>query len=243
MNWYKRANINKLASVTFWVEGSDQITQPMTKLDICQDLAQFIFYGINLGQKLGFQWDDIDPDVSSGDVFASTGQFNIYLRNKNIKSGIVENILNQYNEHKQLIELKLLEINKSGIKPDLNTARVIIVRNDTANLESLPEMNVANANANAIIQLLSNEGMGQLDPYGGTLDSTQLKTVISNIEQNSYLLDTYTKEPTEDISEGRPIIIDMGRSYERLKGYIDNLKKMINYIEKNNLPVKQINYG
>ena len=243
MNWYKRTNL-KLASVSFWINGTDKIAKPMTRLDICHDLANFVFYKLSIGQKLGIRWNDIDPDASSGSVFSPTGNINIYLKNASIKDGIIKGIVEQYNQYRyESIKLKFLMINKSGLNSNLNTARILVEENKTTELQEIPEFNVANANSDALIQLLSNEGMGQLDPYNGELDINLLKTTIQNIEQNNYIMQPYTQPSTVEQMENGSTFIDYGRSYEQLKGYIDMLKNMINYIEQNNLPDKKINYG
>jgi len=244
MNWYKFSQFNKKASVNFWIEGSDQITQPMNRLDIVNDLFRFVFYELGIGQKLGFDMHSFDPDASSGNVFDSFGQINIYLKNTNIKEGIIKGIIDQYNQHREgLIKLKFLQINKSGLDPNLNTARVLIEKNNTENLEELPTLNVSNSNSIALIQLLGNEGLGQLDPYSGVLDVDSLKQAIINIEKNDFVMDTFTQERTEEKVEEGPTIIDFGRSLGQLQRYIDVLKEMINYIERNNLPNGTINYG
>jgi hypothetical protein len=244
MNWYKKAQLNKFATVDFWIDESDKITQPMHKLDICHDLSNFIFYKMNVGQKLGLKWDSIDPDVSSGDVFAPTGQINIYLENPNIKEGIIQNIVEKYNADKAgLIKLKFLQINKSGLRSDLNTARILIEENNTTDLQKIPTMNISNSNAAALIQLLSNEGMGQLDPVSGELNAYMLKNIIEGIDQNDFVMNSYTQDVTEEKIENGPTSIDFGRSYQQLSGYINKLREMVEYIITNNLPKKVINYG
>ena len=215
-----------------------------SKLDIVNDLFRFVFYELRVGEKFGFDMHSFDPDTSSGSPFDTTGQINIYLKNPNIKGGIIKGIIDQYNQHKAgLINLRLLEINKSGLNPNLNTARVIIEENNTENLEELPTLNVSNSNSVALMQLLGNEGLGQLDPYSGTLDAGSLKQAIINIEKDDFIMNTFTQERTEEQEEGGPLFIDMGRSLGQLQRYIDVLKGMINYIENKNLPVKKINYG
>jgi hypothetical protein len=247
MNWYKKANHKKIASVTFWVEGTDKISQPMNKLDICNNLYRFI-YNNGLSEQLGLGFDAVDPDASSGNVFGPDGPISIYLGNPNVRGETIQNIINKYNEDMAgMIKLRFLEINKSGARRDTNVARILIEENNTTNFEEIPEMNVSNANARALLELLSNEGMeglsGDDEGIGGTLNVAELKNTINNIEQNNYVLNTYTQEPTMEKEEGKPTMYDGGRSYEQLSRYINGLKEIINYIEKNNLPLMQINFG
>jgi len=242
-NWYKKAFINKFASVTYWIEGSDKISQPMSKGDISNDLARFVFDDLQLGQRLGFTYQDFDPDMSEGNISDSLGNISIYLKNPNIKAGIIENILDKYNQHKQMIHLTLLNINQSGIDPSLNAARISIDKNDTVESEQLPTMNLSNSNSSALLQLLQNEGVEGLDPYGGVIPIDTLKQALNNIEQNDFMLNTYTQEPTEESEEGKATVMDFGRSYEQISRYINGLKEMIAYVDNNNLPVREINYG
>ena len=250
MNWYKKAQFKKIAGVSFWIEGTDKIAQPMNKFDICNDLQKFISYEMGIGEQLGIGFNDVDPDSSSGDVFSFTGPISIYLKNPSIKNNIINSIVDHYNTYREgSIKLKFLGINTSGVR-GINTARLLIEENNTQNLDDLPGMHLSNDNASALISLLSNEGMQSLDTYGGSLNTAELKIVINNIEQNDFVLKTYTREPSDSQEPGiatqepgQARIIDHGRSYERLTRYIENLKVMINYIETNNLPNQTINYG
>jgi len=242
MNWYKKAQF-KTASVSFWIEGSDKIAQPMNKLDICYDLSRFIFYELEIGQKLGLTWQDIDPDISNSSPFEGTGQINIYLKNPIIKEGIIKNIIDQYNEYKAgMIILQFLEINQSGISA-INTARILISKNETQSLSHIPEMNLSNYNADALLNLLSNEGMEELDTIGGSLNVSILKDIINKIEQDDYVINTYTEEPSEEHIENGPSLYHGGRSSEQFSEYLYILKEMIAFMERNNLPNGTINYG
>lgn len=242
MNWYK--NHLKIASITFSIEGTDKIAQPMNKLDIVNDLANYIFYKMGVGKNLGMKWDDIDPDTSSGDVFAPDGQINIYLRNQ-IDTQTIERIINGYNKDKAgIIELQFLGINKSGLNPSLDTARILITKNKTTDFQEVPSMNLSNSNAIALLQMLANEGVsiGQ-DAYSGVIDINQLDEAINRLEQEEYVMQPYTQRPSEETGEHGAKMYDMGRSYEQLKRYLDGLRKMINYVRVNNLPNGNIVYG
>ena len=44
---------------------------------------------------------------------------------------------------------------------------------------------------------------------------------IDNIEQNSYVLDAFTQEPTTDDPQDDQKVIDFGRSYRQVERYIE----------------------
>ena len=240
MNWYKKIRI---ASVTFSVEGSNEIAQPLHSLDVCHELINFIWYKLGVGGKTGLKMNNIEPDTSETSYNDPLGRINIYMTPETSEEEI-RYIIDQYNQYKAGdIKLKFLGISESGIGRG-PTARIIISENKTTEMEELPEMNVANGNAFAIIQMLANEGLN-IDPneYGGVINIDELETIINKLEQEEYLVQPYVQEPTEEIGEQGATIYDQGRSYEQLSRYIDKLKEMINYIKINNLPNRNINYG
>jgi len=240
MNWYKKT---KYSSISFWIEGSDKISQPMHALDVCGDIHKFIWYVLGIGEEMGLGYNDIEPDTSETDYNDPLGRINVYI-NPNIKEKSMKYIVNQYNQHRLGdIKLDFLGINKSGAR-NSDVARIKISENNTTQFEEIPEMNMANGNAFAVFQMLANEGL-PINPseYAGEINIDQLEIIINKLGQEEYLMQPYIKEPTEEEGEGGAKMYDGGRDYDRLKGYLSGLEQMINYVKTNNLPSRVINYG
>ncbi len=241
MNWYK--NI-KIASVTFALDGTYDMAKPMHALDVCQDLVEYIWYDLKIGETTGIMLNDIEPDISETHHDDPFGRINIYMNSK-ITEETIRNIIDQYNQHKTgYIKLKFLGIDKSRIR-NIDTARLIIEENETIHIEEIPTLNVANENAYAIIRMLYNEGIPIASSADliGQIEVGALEIAIDNIEQNDYMMQAYTQKPTEEINEQSGGYYDQGRSYEQLKGYLEALREMINYAKMHDLPNKIINYG
>ena len=83
---------------------------------------------------------------------------------------------------------------------------------------------MANSNAHAVLEMLANEGL-PVDPneYAGTIDADQLKTVISKLRQDAYVMQPYTEEPSDEVGEQGAQMFSGGRSLGQLQGYIDGL--------------------
>ena len=93
-------------------------------------------------------------------------------------------------------------------------------------------MHLSNANANALVQLLQNEGLMIIDPgdghVAGQMNTDELEAVLNSIDQNNFVIDTYTQEPEEHIEEGKATMIDFGRNAEQFEAYLNVLKEMVN---------------
>jgi len=248
MNWYKKANFNKYSSVTFRIDGTEKISEPMTKEDICNDLLDYVFYNTNLAEIFDIQWNDIDPDMSSGNPFDYTGSINFYLTNKELTADIVNDIIQGYNNHKAgEIKLKVYKINKSGQygRPGTNVARILIEQNNTVNLSKVPYINISNDNAKAFLSLLINEGLIiDGDFNSGSFNAIQALNILNDIDQNDFVIDPYIRQNNDNLDEedDNVQILDFGLSKEQIMSYIYKIKEMINYINQNNLPNKTISY-
>ena len=51
------------------------------------------------------------------------------------------------------------------------------------------------------------------------------------------------KEPTRQIGEQGAVMYDAGRSIDQVKRYMNSLKQIVDYINKNNLPKKEIYFS
>jgi len=238
MNWFK-----KIASVTFSISDSHKIAQPMDLMNIASDLVEFVFFVKGL-KGLNIRYDHIVPDMSSSDISAPKGIINFYLSDPRLTLDFVKMLVNDYNKHKDPhIALEVLKEEKSGIMK-YNVVRINVVKNDTIEFEHLPEFNIANSNAIALLTLLSHYGMPVKDESVGDLDVDILEQVLNRIDAIDYdVLDSYTQDLEESIGEHGAISIDLGRSKEQLERYLSSLKSMVSYIRQSNMPNAEIQYG
>ena len=239
MNWFK-----KIASVTFWIDDTDKISQPMNLLDICEDIKNFIYYEAKIGENTGIIFDSIEPDTSRSEYDGPLGYINFYLYNTNVDISYVEEAINMYNASRfNKIKIAVRGEDESGVRKG-NVIRLEVIENNTVNFEQIPIMNLSNANARILLYLLRNEGVSNIsDDLMGQININELKNAIMDIESNDFVLQTYTRDTTIDQEEGKPTMIDFGTNIEQIKRYFENLKQMINYIEQNNIPNRIINYG
>jgi len=240
MNWFRKTI--KLASVTFFIEGSENIAQPMTLLDISFDIVKFILYEKKL-KGLKLTYDSISPDTSSNDYYATTGIINFYLTDPRLNKDFVTSLVEDYNKYKPNIRVSVGPEEQSGIYKH-KVIRLHIFENNTTEIEEIPSFNVSNDNARAILTLLKNNGLN-IDPnsYAGVIDVDNLKQALQQIQSEDFQIPAHT-QPSTTISEpGNSIITDMGRSQEQINRYLSNFAEIIKWIDKNDLPSRKINYA
>jgi hypothetical protein len=273
MNWYKRAHV-KTASVTFMIEGTHNIAKPMTVLDVCSDIEKYLFYVAKIHPSFGVGWQDIDPNPD--DAWEPTGFIEFYLQNPHLKEGIIKGWVAGYNEHKAgAIVLRFVGISQSDRFKNMRQANLEVIENNTSTMEGIPQFNVANANAIALITMLQHAGLTSAqDPYHGILNVDDLQAALKNIADNDYMIQTFTQparewrddnlenalnhlndddymrqnhvQPTDeddDENNGGMRMVNYGRTAEQIRHYLAMLQQMIDYINKNNLPNRQIVYG
>jgi hypothetical protein len=239
MNWFK-----KIASVTFWVADTDKISQPMNILDICFDIVKFIYYEANIGEGSGVKSGHVEPDTSRTEFNKPLGYINFYTEGTNIDKEFVTKAIEMYNQARfDKIKIVVRGEEVSGLGRG-NVVRLEVVGNNTVNLEEIPEVNITNSNAHALLSLLSQEGVSSISGgLSGKININELKNAILDIENNDYILETHTQEPYQNVEEGSPTVYNGGRSVDQFKSYFEKLKQMINYVEQNNIPNRFINYG
>lgn len=238
MNWFKQSQSNKIASILFSIEGSFNISQPKTIGDISYDLCNFVFYDIGYKDKLGSSFHDFDVDGDTS-IFGETGIINIYLNKPEEKvRPILQNIIDLYNKQNiSIVMLKFLRIDESGMMKGRKVARIAVAVNNTNKLEKIPEMNLSNENAKDLIEILKFYGV-QIngDAVYGYINSESLENFIDSIDDE--FLHSYTQE--DAIEEN---MISFGRTLEQMKNYLSILREMIYYINRNNLPNRNIQYN
>ncbi len=225
MNWYKTI---KIATLNFSIEGTDKISQPMTTHNILYDLLNFI-PTLNISGKIGL---DAGNEVS---VNAATGEIKLYMSNE-INANTMVDIIYEYNQYRAgQVELTLLEFDETS-EVNFNNTTILVSENETSGIEQIPKAKVSIHETDIFLRMLYEQGMLiDLNFNSGTLDINQLEKIINKLEQNENLIRPYTDENMTNPGQG---LIPLGK----LKVYFFQLKNMINYIRKNNLPNKVIKY-
>lgn len=232
MNWYKK-NI-KVASVTFSVADSHNMLKPMNLHNISWDLSHFIFY--KQGVKIPYGTIDMDG-YDNYDKF--TGPLNFYVTIPEITIDLVNKLISAYNSEKNgLIIISVGQEEKSNSR-STNVIRLNVTYNETEYMETIPEFNLANGNAYALLKVLQDKGMN-VDPeeLTGSMNVDELEQAISLIRSNPYNMEQMT---TETEQEGN--MISFGRDRDQVERYFSGLEQMIAFIDDNNLKDRRITFG
>lgn len=203
-NW-----LTKIASVTFFIDGAQKITQPMDILKICHDFAYWANQNIP-HDVFKATYRNIEPD--GDDYNKPTGTINIYLGDGDSPEEIKQYMESAVNEYFALLDIEVkvgaTETSKAFGVPVI---RMHVIRNGTFDLERLPEINMANPNAMNLLQMLGIE-----PDFAGQINARDLIQRISSARNN---ISSNTKEPTQDGN-----FYDFGRSYEQIERYLDELE-------------------
>ena len=97
-------------------------------------------------------------------------------------------------------------------------ARIRVVKNDTFQRDRLPELNVSNQNASALLKLLGIESESS-----GSIDAGELQ---SRISESINKIDKFTRLDTIEESPGKSTIMVFGLSRDQLMQYLYILDKM-----------------
>jgi len=174
MSWYKRAKLAswlKKASITFSLNDAYKIAQPKNMSDLSRDMMNFMHYKNNT-YKPGF--NDISPDGDDYDKFEGT--INVYVpqgtSTEEVKKAILAYIEDiQVEGYKMSIKLDTSNLTNSYV------FRVNVSENPTKNLPQIPDINMANGNAAAIMRLVG------LDDSSGSIGLNDLKKRIIAVSQ------------------------------------------------------------
>lgn len=186
-SWYKyfkKIASLKTASVTFSLEDSWRIAQPKNLLNLCSDFINFIYYNKKLAKENFKPYStDIEPDTSSSDFEGYTGIINFYINPEyDIKEYI--NAIDAWIEDKAIEGYKI-EYSKN---PDQSNSRswkvfrINVIENPSEHYDAIPEINLANGNAMAILRLLGISTAGG-DAYSGKMSLEELRKKIESVSK------------------------------------------------------------
>lgn len=233
-NWYRQA-LKKSASITFAPADSYKIAQPMLVDDIGYDILNFIYRKKILNTKPVYH--HISGDGES--QWWLLGILNFY---EDQTSGLtpqkVQEIVKAYNQEKQgVIALKIVghDVSQSRGVP---TTRVQVVENKTDQYERVPELNISNVHAYQFLRFLQDLGL-PVDPkeMSGSISVEALQYAITEPNPDMAVYQNEMSSGDADVSSGISMIV------ERYPRYVEILQKMIDYINKHQLPNRRIVFG
>lgn len=254
MNWYKKAKFDKRASVSFWPAGSDKISQPMTVSDICNEMIRYGWYvGKIFREGQGMYHDTISPD--GDDYFEHLGIINIYVPEsfsartdegefyrenipvqQRLNEKQVQTLVKEFNDH--MAGLVVLGDPKEDMSSGGRVVyRVQVLENSTKDLEQVPEMNMANSNAKAILEILAQHGLNVTpSEYAGAF------SVDEYLGARQLMIDE-TLEQHERPETEESNMFGFGLSLDKINAYLDGLDQLAAWIRQNNLPDQKIVFG
>jgi len=215
MNW-----LQKTSSVTFSIADSYKISQPRTIFYI----ASYMNYWAhdNVPKELCADVPEVIALDGLEDMDKPTGVINWYYKEDSEESRrYIEMYIKQY-EQEELIPLGInfspeikFETSKMYKTP---VARIRVVKNDTFQRDRLPELNVSNQNASALLKLL-----GIKSEPSGSIDAGELQ---SRISESINKVDKFVRPDTIEEKPGKNTIMVFGLYPDQLMQYLYILDKM-----------------
>tara|TARA_Y100000034_G_scaffold115046_1_gene151814 strand:- start:597 stop:1352 length:756 start_codon:yes stop_codon:yes gene_type:complete len=248
MNWFK-----KISSVTFIPAGTHGVAQPMNLLDLSSDLLQFAIKN----QVVSGRDNSVDVD-GDWDWVSGLGIINFYLTDDATIED-VKRVVDAYNESQAgQVYIQVGRQEKSGMMAG-DVVRLNVVKNTTSDREEVPEINMANANAYKIMQVLKRFGLNIEDIDNGCIDvddylgARQLMTdqTLKEHEQKfdmnrdwDQMMGTYQEpEPWEQSEPEEPTPENVhGPDFDlnRMNQYLSRLDGIAQWTIDNDLPDRRI---
>lgn len=224
--WFKRiiAHFNKIASYTFYIKGSDRIAQPKNVQDIARTMEMWA--DKNIPQNLFAQ---ISHKIAEDGFNESpTGTINWYLSNEADPNQIAQYIKQVGREMLSPIGIAIGNIrNETSQMFKVPVVRVDVIKNFTTSRQQLPNLNIANVNAEALFQVLK-----IVPSMFGEIDATEL---LGRIQEAEATFEAYARQPTDPQSKEK--FRDFGLSPEKISQYLDVLVQMSNMASQMNDPI------
>ena len=190
MNWYHRLKTSswlKSASVTFFLDEAYRIAQPKDMLSLCTEMSNFF-------RKNGLTTQTFNPDPYMGitpdgnDFDQMTGTINLYVPQKDwstFDKNEYEKAIQAYIDEKSIEGFQMQShLDKSNMTGG-PVYRIRVAVNGSEKYPQIPEVNMANGNAAAILRLL-----GLSNEPSGSIDLLDLKNRINAVSQESMQQET-----------------------------------------------------
>lgn len=214
-NW-----LQKLASITFTINDAHRISQPKTVSDLSVDLSNFARekYGIS-GSLYDLQPDGFDDQNM-------TGTINWYIRPETVSEDKQLEIINAWIADKNItgyqFKVRGPEISgqsqwNSEAAEDLKVFRIDVLVNGSEDYTQIPELNVSNNNAVAVLGMLNIPFN-----YAGTMDLRRVRSKLATLTEAK--MREFTQEDEIDGPH-----ISFGRDLDRLQRYVVELTKIVDF--------------
>jgi len=222
MNW-----LQKIASVSFWLEGSKKISQPKSITNLSYMLQTFAEE--KLGYEIGIH--SISPDGDTDSQF--TGTINWYITNE-VPEDQQRQIMQAWVREMQIMDYRISVAgpqisgmnrwkNKgsgSGGKP-LMVYRIKVLKNGSEDFMQIPKMNASNDNARDLMTAL-----GVPFDWSGSISLAELQT---KLEMFTPYHQQELVRPREEGNEQKVQWTDMGRSEDQVQWYVDQMRNIVNF--------------
>lgn len=220
LNWFQ-----KIASVSFRIQGSDKIGQPKSIDNLANDLLTWAETNYPAQFKLDF-YAFISSD-GGGDPYLPLGIINWYF-DENIDPQRIKPFVEKAIEdtlHPLGIKTGPLRDNRSGLMKNLRVWRIPVLENPTTQREKLPHLNMTNDNFVVLFDLLNLPHQtfnGQIDAY----------TLKDRIAKSRYKVDAFARSEKRDTSvdpetgEVSVNTINYELSANQLNVYLNRLDQM-----------------
>lgn len=227
MNW-----LQKISSVSFWLDGSQKISQPKNVDDLGYELLKFVHE--KYGNFMGIH--DISSD--GDDLGKMTGTINWYVSDKVPEDQQVK-IMQEWIQEMSLMDynIQISGPERSGMNdwnPDPNKElmvyRIHVLQNGSEDYMEIPEMNMANSNAHDVMNAL-----GVQFDWSGSVELNELKTKLEMF--TPYQQQELIQEPEHSQEEGKVQMTYFGRDEDRVERYIGGLRQMVDFGLQNGFKV------
>lgn len=216
MNW-----LQKISSVSFWLDGSQKISQPKTISDLANDLQKFA------SDRIGFflSVHTITPDGTDFDQM--TGTINWYVTDR-VPVDQQRRIMFDWSKEMELLDYKISIAGPqvSGMSrprdPPLMVYRVRVLQNGSEDYMQIPELNASNDNAKAFM-----EALGVPFDWSGSISLGDMKTkleMFAPYQQQDLVIPTY-----DDQGEQRARTVNFGRNEDQVQWYVDQMTRIVDF--------------
>ena len=241
MNWYKQAKLQRFASVTFIPSGTHRVARPMMTEDIASDIRTWA----NKALGLQIYYDVVTSD--GNDFDKPIGTINFYETGP-ITPEVIQKIVTAYNTARDgVVRLQIAKREQSKRFKSMVT-RVRVIQNETTKYEVVPELNIANNSAFQLLKYLKDQGLDvNPEELSGSFSADALRFIMSDKTPPSPR--TYENEVhpgMESLQEelGEAKVVNYSRPIdERFHRYLQTFQQMIDYIDRHQLPDRNITFG